>query len=235
MVTINGEKHEVRRLKRTETAKIIKNKLRELWTDTKFSVRSSTYSGGGSIDIAWTDGPTEKEVKKVTAAYSDRSFDGMIDLEYYKYSWLMPDGTAQPAQSSGTGSSRGMYEGYEKEKPHPDAELVSTGSGYLGYSRGLSREWLDLLVDAILAEAKHWTEGFELEPGEREALKYEKKEHARTDRFGLDYSDDTTREILRKYQPPWGACRQYNLDFGQEVSRHHAAFTGEPDYDPTEY
>lgn len=66
-----------------ETAKIIRKVLKTYFPDIKFSVRSSKYSGGSSIDIGWTDGPTSNQVKKITDYFEGASFDGMIDLKSY--------------------------------------------------------------------------------------------------------------------------------------------------------
>ena len=114
-----------------ETAKLIRKALRAEFPATKFSVRSSMYSGGSSIDVRWTDGPTSAEVKIVSGGFAGGGFDGMIDLHYYVTSWLSPDGTASPARSTGTESSRGSVPGFDYPRPHPDAELVAFGAHYV--------------------------------------------------------------------------------------------------------
>jgi len=65
-------------------AKNIRIELKKAFPSVKFSVRSSTYSGGDSVDIGWTDGPTTEMVKKITDKYQEGSFDGMTDS--YDYS-----------------------------------------------------------------------------------------------------------------------------------------------------
>lgn len=50
-------------------AKEIRKELKELFPMTKFSVRSKSYSGGGSVSIKWTDFPMAESVKKVTSKY----------------------------------------------------------------------------------------------------------------------------------------------------------------------
>lgn len=67
----------------TETAKIIRGELKKAFGETTFSVRSKSYSGGASVSIYWTDGPTTKMVDAVTGQFSGASFDGMIDLKSY--------------------------------------------------------------------------------------------------------------------------------------------------------
>lgn len=76
-----------------ETAKLVRAALKTGFPGVKFSVRSSSYAGGASIDVTWTDGPQEKTVKAVTDAYSGADFDGMIDLKTYSAHWLYPDGS----------------------------------------------------------------------------------------------------------------------------------------------
>ncbi len=66
-----------------ETAKEVRIALKAVFPTVKFSVRSSVYSGGGSIDVRWTDGPTTKRVEAITKRFEGSSFDGMIDLKSY--------------------------------------------------------------------------------------------------------------------------------------------------------
>lgn len=68
-----------------ETAKLLRQALKESFPGVKFSVRSSTYAGGASIRVGWTDGPTAKMVETVSGKFSGAYFDGMIDYKGYKY------------------------------------------------------------------------------------------------------------------------------------------------------
>lgn len=70
-----------RRLTCAETAKLVRKALAIAFPGCKFSVRSETYSGGASIDVRWTDGPTVRQVEAVAKRYSGATFDGMIDLK----------------------------------------------------------------------------------------------------------------------------------------------------------
>jgi Large polyvalent protein associated domain 29 len=45
-----------------DTAKLIRAALKKTFLRVKFSVRSKTYSGGASVTVHWTDGPTAKQV-----------------------------------------------------------------------------------------------------------------------------------------------------------------------------
>ena len=60
-------------------AKQIRKELKENFPKTNFRVTSKTYSGGNSIRIYWIDGPTTKEVNKISGKYEYGHFDGMTD------------------------------------------------------------------------------------------------------------------------------------------------------------
>lgn len=64
-----------------ETAKLVRQALKESFPGVRFSVRSDSYSGGASIDVRWTDGPNAKQVKAVTSDFEGSYFDGMIDYK----------------------------------------------------------------------------------------------------------------------------------------------------------
>lgn len=87
---------EVRYLTCAETAKLVRAALRRAFPGVRFSVRSDTYAGGASIDVAWTDGPTPAAVERVARRFEGASFDGQIDLKSYHESLLAgPDGTVE--------------------------------------------------------------------------------------------------------------------------------------------
>ena len=126
---------ETRYLSCAETAKLVRKALKQEFPSVKFSVRSKTYSGGASINVRWTDGPTEKDVKAIAGVYAGGEFDGMIDMAFHVLTWLLPDGSAAWGKSPGTGGQRGSCPDYDYEKPHPDAELVSMGADYVFCNR----------------------------------------------------------------------------------------------------
>ena len=64
-----------------ETAKIVRKELASAFASIKFSVKSKSYSGGASISISWTDGPTDAQVSRVTNQFESATFDSMIDLK----------------------------------------------------------------------------------------------------------------------------------------------------------
>jgi hypothetical protein len=71
-----------------DTAKLVRKALKEAFPDVKFSVRSSTYSGGASISVRWTDGPNDVQVSAVTGTFSGSYFDGSIDYKGSTYSMM---------------------------------------------------------------------------------------------------------------------------------------------------
>jgi hypothetical protein len=65
-------------------AKMIKQELKKLFPLVKFSVKSSSYAGGNSVDVQWENGPTYDTIERVTGKYQYGNFDGMTDS--YEYS-----------------------------------------------------------------------------------------------------------------------------------------------------
>ncbi|MGH5874113.1 LPD29 domain-containing protein, partial [Serratia marcescens] len=59
----------------------IRRELKAAYPKTKFSVRTRDYD---CVNISWTDGPTENQVKQITNKYKNGSFDAMQDM--YEYS-----------------------------------------------------------------------------------------------------------------------------------------------------
>lgn len=64
-----------------DTAKLVRRSLKDQFPGVKFSVRSSTYANGASIDVRWVDGPLTRDVEAVAKLYEGSTFDGMIDLK----------------------------------------------------------------------------------------------------------------------------------------------------------
>lgn len=57
-----------------DTAKLVRQALKEAFPGIKFSVRTDT-----SIRVRWTDGPNEEQVKAVVNCFRGGYFDGMYD------------------------------------------------------------------------------------------------------------------------------------------------------------
>ena len=73
------------RIDAADGARLIRRALKRVFgTSVKFSVTTSKYAGGSSIDIHWPDGPTTKQVDAVVQGYAGATFNGMIDLKEYK-------------------------------------------------------------------------------------------------------------------------------------------------------
>lgn len=64
-----------------DTAKLVRQALKESFPGIKFSVRTSTYSGGASIRVGWTDGPNAAQVEAVVSVFEGSYFDGMQDYK----------------------------------------------------------------------------------------------------------------------------------------------------------
>lgn len=80
----------------TDTAKLLRAALRSEFPGVKFSVRSSKYAGGASIDVSWTDGPTASAVDDIAKLYQGATFDGMTDSKDYHDALLAgPDGEVE--------------------------------------------------------------------------------------------------------------------------------------------
>lgn len=68
-----------------ETSKMIRSVLKESFPGVKFSVVSSTYSMGASINIRYQDGPGADAVKSVVSIFNGSYFDGMQDYKGSNY------------------------------------------------------------------------------------------------------------------------------------------------------
>lgn len=112
-----------------ETAKFVRRALKREFPGVKFSVRSSSYSGGGSIDIGWIDGPTRKVVEAVAKPYEGATFDPMIDLKSYV-----------PGELS------------YLDDPTRDGEVVHFGADFVFCERAYSETFARGIRDQIVAK-----------------------------------------------------------------------------------
>ena len=148
-----------------ETAKLLRKALKAKFPGIKFSVKSALYSGGASIDISWMDGPTGKMVDAVAQPFGGSGFDGMIDLKYSKDAFLLPDGTATFAQTSGTAGSMGMVEADKVFMPVPGAKRVRFGADYVFTKRRYSRAFLDRALASYRAKYGDLATGISIKDG----------------------------------------------------------------------
>ena len=83
-------------------AKNIRIELKQAFPSIKFSVKTSRFSGGDSIDIYWTDGPTTSQVDEIANRYEAGSFDGMEDIYNYRkdHGWTDAFGDAKYISTS---------------------------------------------------------------------------------------------------------------------------------------
>lgn len=135
-----------------ETAKLVRAALKKAFPGIKFSVRSHVYSGGASINVRWTDGPSSKAVKAMAGAYSGGNFDGMIDMAFSNSSWLMPDGSAALASSPGSTGSMGVYAPYDHKAPAPGARKVRFGADFVFCDKDWSIETYTTAAKKVCAD-----------------------------------------------------------------------------------
>lgn len=79
-----GENGQPACLDTAAAAKLIRHLLKAAFPAVRFSVRTSRYAGGSSIDVTWTDGPSYARVDALVSTLEGRGFDGMQDLAYQK-------------------------------------------------------------------------------------------------------------------------------------------------------
>ena len=136
-----------------ETAKLVRTALKKNFTGVKFSVRSSVYSGGASIDVSWVLGPTTKEVDAIAGQNESANFDGSIDMETHYDHWLLPDGSAIIRHGPGTEGSMGYIPAVENPMP-VGAMPVSFGAHYIQCQRRYAAQWQDetTLMNQVAAD-----------------------------------------------------------------------------------
>lgn len=148
-----------------ETAKLIRVQLKAKFPGIKFSVKSNVYSGGASIDVGWIDGPTGKMVDEIVKPFAGGGFDGMIDMAYSVYAYLLPDGSACFAQTSGTEGSGGVQPADKVFMPVAGAERVHFGANYVFTRRDNSRGFLERALASYRAKYGDLANGIEIVDG----------------------------------------------------------------------
>ena len=211
-----------------ETAKLVRKTLKKEFPGVKFYVNSSLYSGGSSINVKWMDGPTEREVKNVAAAYNGSHFDGMIDMSYNSTSWLLPDGNAQFCGTIGTEGSRGSVPAVaEGDKPHPDARKV-VFCGSLSITRAHSEELVNRVLDEVCEETGWDRPKVELwtwytgkrERGMQASIGYDHRENHRAYRFSEALKATSCYVAPEKAEVP-AESRSESLSEGGEYKVAH--------------
>jgi hypothetical protein len=64
-----------------DTAKIVRQILKESFPGVKFRVRSDSYAHGASIQVDWDGGPNWRQVESITDKLEGAYFDGLIDYQ----------------------------------------------------------------------------------------------------------------------------------------------------------
>lgn len=102
----------------------IKRELARVFPAVKFHVKSQSYSGGNSISVGWTDGPSSEAVDKVIGKYEEGSFDGMTDSYTYDHDRVWPDvfGGAKYVSPS-RNCSAGAFDKVAAEMGYPQARM----------------------------------------------------------------------------------------------------------------
>lgn len=81
---------------RVAAAKNIRRQLAARFPRVKFTVRGSSYAGGDSIHVGWTDGPTVEQVDDILREYRAGSFDSWSECyEYSRNPWSETFGSAK--------------------------------------------------------------------------------------------------------------------------------------------
>jgi len=149
-----------------ETAKLVRKALKNDFPGVKFSVKTSTYSGGASVRVRYTDGPRKAEVHATATQYEGGGFDGMIDMAYSLEHWLRPDGRVLLAHNPGTEGQMGSHPEQDNRDLAPvipaDAKLVRFGAKFIFVDRDISNE-REQVADALTWLRAHVV----VEPGER--------------------------------------------------------------------
>lgn len=130
-----------------DTAKLVRQALKAAFPGVKFSVRSDSYSGGASIRVRWTDGPTVKVVEAVTNRYRGADFDGMQDLKTYREDTLiaLSDGSVEAVHFGADFifGERDLSEGYLAELEPLAVRMVRGNGGGGDFDRNA---WYDGLA-----------------------------------------------------------------------------------------
>lgn len=134
-----------------DAAKMLRPLLKREFPGVKFSVRIDRYSGGSSIDVAWTDGPTVEQVDTVTHGFQGRRFEGMTDCGYGADSWFCPEHGARVAETYGCDLS--SNNDVHDSRCCAQAELVHFMSGYVHTHRRLSPEFTAELRAVVVRDA----------------------------------------------------------------------------------
>lgn len=150
-------------LTQADFATLIRAALKTAFPATRFSVTSSTYAGGCSVDVRWEDGPAVRQVDAIVGQYQAKGFDGSIDMAYSATLWLAPDGTASIAEERGTKGSGGCVPETIGSPHSPDAVLLTRMSRpYIHTCRNLSTPFIVEIIRGLCARNRVTEQGEEV-------------------------------------------------------------------------
>lgn len=118
-----------------DTAKLLRAALRDAFPTGRFSVRSKVYSGGGSIDVRYTDGAPLDAVRAIADGYAGARFDGSIDLRTDVAAYVL-DGKVVGSASIGTSGSGGYIPAHDDAVA--GARRSHFGANYVFVERGFT-------------------------------------------------------------------------------------------------
>ncbi|DBA34824.1 MAG: hypothetical protein HXS54_06060 [Theionarchaea archaeon] len=127
-------------IKASAQAALIKKALQREFPSTKFSVCSSTYSGGASVNITWTDGPCSSEVSKIANQFEGLSSDEIFDTKYSWDTWLLPSEYWDQVTDHIYCVTAKRIESSEVQPPIPNAIMVKFSAAYIHTRRFQSNE-----------------------------------------------------------------------------------------------
>ena len=71
-------------------ATAIREELKKVMPNFKFSVRSESFAGGDAVRVSWENGPTVAQVEEITNKYAYGRFDSMTDYSFSEHTDNLP-------------------------------------------------------------------------------------------------------------------------------------------------
>lgn len=134
-------------------AKNIRIELKAAFPAIKFSVKSSRFSMGDSIDVSWTDGPMTAQVEAIIKKYAAGSFNGMEDIyEYASSAWTNAFGDAKYVHSQRSLSDAAVASAIRTAVARGMVDDTATVAAYRkGSLMSVSCEWGGRDVQDVIA------------------------------------------------------------------------------------
>lgn len=147
----------------TDTAKHVRAALKENFPGTRFSVRTTKYAGGASLDVNWTGGPTTPKVDAVIKDYEgtepDASGDFCDPVTHEKNGDRIQYGarhiltsrkitpSTHAALQAEILASMGL-EGLDTGRAYPVPPIVLERADHYRYSQGTIHEFVRAIADS---------------------------------------------------------------------------------------